>query len=150
MATYKTFHLQSTTFDLPVEVKLNMEDSYVRISSPVHEVIQVRPQLFHHQHLAVLNPYGLPVFHVQVANADSTRLIIHQPHKQPLTVYFDTMQPLTGHISANHGARASLLQFQVIEPLSFNAAELQMLAAAIATCYFKSVSLGVAQQVAFA
>lgn len=133
MVDYKVYHLLSPAFEMPVEVKLNVEDSYLRIAEPFFEVVHFRTPLFQPHILTVANLYGVPVFHVaQVAGQQNWWAIQHE-HKTLMRVHFSQTAP-THRQGGGPGDANDLFAFSVAPGEQPNAAERQMLCAAFAVC----------------
>lgn len=133
MVAYKVYHLLSPAFDMPIEVKLNAEDSYLRIAQPFFEVVHFRTPLFQPHVLTVSNVYGVPVFHVMQVAGQQHRWAIQHEHQTLMQVDFSETAPAHWQVAGTSDA-TDPFPFAVAPGEQPNAAERQMLCAAFAVC----------------
>lgn len=133
MVAYKVYHLLSPAFGEPIEVKLNVEDRYLRIAEPFFEVVHFRTPLFHPHTLTVSNVYGVPVFHVAPVAGQRHRWAIQHEHQTLMQVHFAEAAPQHWQETATNDA-TELFPFAVAPGEQPNVAERQMLCAAFAVC----------------
>ncbi|MCU0335085.1 MAG: hypothetical protein MUF62_08535 [Chitinophagaceae bacterium] len=133
MVAYKVYHLLSPAFDMPIEVKLNAEDRYLRVAGPFFEVVHFRTPLFHPQTLAVSNVYGVPVFQVAPVAGQPQRWAIQHEHQTLMQANFVDAASVQSNAGQAHDA-TELYPFAVLPGEQPNAAERQMLCAAFAVC----------------
>lgn len=116
-------------FDL--DVKLNLDDDYIRIGAPVHEVLQVQPHLLNTHSVTVSNLYGVPLFQLHYHRKGAGRWIAHCSDMPRQSMAFELRGRAAGNVL--HIAAADGWQFEAdirqLEPDRI----ISMLAAAVAT-----------------
>lgn len=142
MSSYKEIQLLAGTFGMPVKVKLNREDGYVRVADPFHKVLKVEPQFFNHHHLVVSNLYGVPVFHLHAHGTHSNHFEVNEAGRQTLSGSFAEGAPNKGSIVLNvhHQKQIVNFEFQSSEQLADD--ERQMATAALVCCFLESNAVG--------
>jgi hypothetical protein len=126
MAIYKEIQLQSELFSLPVDIKLNAEDWYVRIGAPLHQVVQIRPHLFQPWLTTVNNLYGSSLFNLQADRKDANSWTVWEGRERKAEIVLKNNHFLLQEFEEDH-----CFGFEVSTTESLSRQELLMLAAAI-------------------
>ncbi len=69
-----------------LDVKLNLDDDYVRIGAPVHEVLQVQPHLLNAHVVTVSNLYGVPLFQLHCHRKGAASWVAHSSAQPRQTI----------------------------------------------------------------
>lgn len=117
------------------EMKLNLEDGYVRVASPFNEVIQLRRQFFNPQHLIVSNAYGVALFHLHNVAGAPTQWMCTRKGQEVIRFEF----PGAGHrqclVWKPDDTEAILLHLESDAPGALKNMHLEMIGAALAACH---------------
>jgi hypothetical protein len=143
MPGYKRFLVDQEGASTPLEIKLNQQDGFVRLSGPLHEVFQVRRRPALPMQATIANVYGAALFTVQHPLNEYNSYTASIDAHSKLQLVFGGQSRLKVYLQNAGDARGAEEMFYIQDDgAPLNDGEKEMLAAAVALCLMRSESSG--------